>query len=241
MRPLIKKCYNRIKKSLVEGFEYHHLATARSNKFLRKHDSERLSMFVLYVDLVGSTKMSSDLNPKIFNIVIRSFSQEMSYVIEQYDGYVLKFVGDAVLGYFLADKNPRLVADKVIECAKTMQKVIENAINPALEEEYYPDLQVKITIDFGNCSIVRYGSDKQRSHIDLIGLTLNLAAKMQHITKPGHITIGEYVYDKLNINCKKLFKKAKTDPNSWKYHELGRKKAYVIYVSNSLSHNTNFK
>lgn len=231
MQDLIKKSQKRIKKSLIEGFEYHHLAIARSNKFLRKHESERLPMFVLYVDLVGSTKMSSELNPKIFNIVIRTFSQEMSYVIEQYDGYVLKFVGDAVLGYFLTDKNSHLVANKVVECAKTMQKVIKNAINPVLEEENYPSLQIKITIDFGNCSIVRYGSNKLRSHIDIIGLTINLAAKMQQITKPSQIIIGEYVYVKIGAKFKTLFKKVKTDSNSWKYHELTLKKAYAIYVS----------
>lgn len=231
MEDLIKKCQRRIKKSLIDGFEYNHLVIARSNKFLREHESERLPMFVLYVDLVGSTKMSSELDPKIFNIVIRTFSQEMSYVIEQYDGYVLKFVGDAVLGYFLADKSPHQIANKIVDCAKTMQKVIEKGINPVLEEENYPELFVKITIDFGNCSIVRYGSDNLRSHIDIIGLTLNLAAKMQQITEPGHITIGEYVYCKLSAKFKMLFKKVKTEPNSWKYHELKRKNAYTIYVN----------
>jgi class 3 adenylate cyclase len=43
----------------------------------------------------------------------------------------------------------------------------------------------KVTIDYGDCSVVRYGADKQRAHVDLIGLTLNLAAKMQSITKPN--------------------------------------------------------
>jgi class 3 adenylate cyclase len=132
MDDIIKESQFRIKKSLDKGFTYHHFAIARSDKFLRKHDSQRLPMFVVYVDLVGSTKMSSELDPEIFNTIIRIFSQEMAYVIEHFDGYVLKFVGDAVLGYFLASEKVALVANKTIMCAKTMQLVIKNAINPLL-------------------------------------------------------------------------------------------------------------
>lgn len=229
MNESVKKTQSRIKKSFEKGFMYHHLALIRSEKFLRNHDSKRLPMFVLYVDLVGSTKMSSELDPEIFTTLIRIFSQEMSYVIEQYGGYVLKFVGDAVLGYFFSYSYSKM-SNKVIECAKKMQKIVDGAINPILTQKTFPQLQIKISIDFGECSIVRYGSDENRSHIDLIGLTLNLAAKMQHITKPNHITIGEFVYNQLNSKNKTLFQKVKTDSKSWKYHELKKMKPYFVYV-----------
>lgn len=237
MSKMIKKSQSRIRKSLEKGFLYHHLAIARSEKFLRKHDFERLPMFVLYVDLVGSTKMSSELDPETFSTLIRVFSQEMSYVIEEFDGYVLKFVGDAVLGYF-STTDKKITANKIITCAKTMQKIIQDAINPVLNEKSYPELRIKVTVDFGQCSIIRYGSDKNRSHIDLIGLTLNLAAKMQHMTKPNYITIGQYVYEKLNSQNKSFFEKAKTDSKSWTYHELKTSKPYGVYVlKNSFNKN----
>jgi len=238
MNQITKNSKTRIKNSFEKGFLYHHLALRRSERFLRKHDSERLPMFVLYVDLVGSTQMSSELDPEIFNILIRIFSQEMAYVIEQHDGYVLKFVGDAVLGYFFSNDENKM-ANMVIVCAKTMHKVIDHAINPILEQKSFPKLKVKISIDFGECSIVRYGSDKTQAHIDLIGLTLNLAAKMQQITKPGHTSIGEYVYAKLTSKNKMLFQRAKTDSKSWKYHELKKLKPYFVYVdTKSINNNT---
>ncbi len=221
----------RVKKALNEDFEYHHLALSRSNKFLRKHDSERLPMFVLYVDLVGSTKMSVDLNPETLNVIIRTFSQEMSYVIEDFGGYVLKFVGDAVLAYFYDKKDISQRADGVIECAKTMQQIIDKAINPILEEDGFPKIQIKVTIDFGDCSIVRYGADKYRSHVDLIGLTLNLAAKMQNYTKPNQIIIGKSVFIKLELKTKKLFKKKHTDSTGWIFHQLKTKTPYSIYYN----------
>ena len=238
MNEIVKKSRLRIKKSLNKGFVYHHLAIARSDKFLRKHDSERIPMFVLYVDLVDSTKMSSELEPEVFNTIIRTFSQEMAFVIEQFDGYVLKFVGDAVLGYFVGSNHSSSVAKNAVQCAIKMHQVIKNAINPVLEYGVYPELKVKTTIDFGECSVVRYGSDKHRSHIDLIGLTLNLAAKMQQMANPDDILIGEYVFKKLNSKDKAIFVRVKTNSKSWKYHERGIHKPYSVYVRKSKNFKT---
>ncbi|MGY5149921.1 MAG: adenylate/guanylate cyclase domain-containing protein [Candidatus Nitrosopumilus sp. bin_68KS] len=220
----------RVKKSLDGDFAYHHLALSRSNNFLRKHDSERLPMYVMFVDLVGSTKMSANLSPDILNVIIRTFSQEMANVIESFDGYVLKFVGDAVLGYFVPQEKTPNLADRVISCANMMHNVVDNVINQVLEDDKFPILQIKVSIDFGDCSIVRYGADKNLSHIDLIGLTLNLASKMQNITKPNQITIGQFVYSKLTLKTKKLFKNKKTDPKKWSFAQL-KNKHYLVYQS----------
>jgi adenylate cyclase len=86
-----------------------------------------------------------------------------------------------------------------------------------------------VTIDFGDCSTVRYGANKHRAHVDLIGLTLNLAAKMQSYTKPNQITIGKSVFSRLGLKTKKLFKKKKTDSTSWIFHQLKTKTPYSIY------------
>ena len=54
---------------------------------------------------------------------------------------------------------------------------------------------------------------------------------MQHITKPNRISIGEFVFDKLTSNNKMLFERAKTEPKSWKFHELKKLKPYFVYVN----------
>lgn len=203
----IKTCQKRITYSLDENFEYHHLAIERSNKFLRKHDSEKMKMFILFVDLGGSTKMSSELSPDTLAKIIRIFSQEMAYVIESYDGFVLKYVGDAVIGYFLAREIA--TAKNAVFCAQAMMSVIKNAVNPILQKAGYPSLQIKITIDFGNNNIVRYGSNRQKSHIDIIGLSINLAAKMQLLGKPDQLVIGKQVFLKLSPRLKVCFRKIK--------------------------------
>lgn len=226
----VKECQERITRSLNRNFEYHHLAITRSNKFLRRHDSEKMKMFVLFVDLSGSTKMSSELSPDALATIIRLFSQEMAYVVESYDGFVLKYVGDAVIGYFPAGKVLD-AAKNTIFCAQAMVSVIKNAINPILQQAGYPLIQIKITIDFGNNNIVRYGSDVKKSHIDIIGLSVNLAAKMQSLGKPNQLIIGNQVFLKLSPQLKAYFKKVKVSQKVWSYHDLVSKNPYPLFLT----------
>lgn len=223
----IRKCQKRITHSLDRDFEYHHLAITRSNKFLRSHDSEKMKMFVLFVDLGGSTRMSSELSPDALAKIIRLYSQEMAYVIEYYNGFVLKYVGDAVIGYF--PEKLALTASNVIFCAQAMMAVIKNAINPILQKAGHPCLQIKVTIDFGNNNIVRYGSNKQKSHIDLIGLSINLAAKMQLLGKPNQLVIGRQVFLKLPRKIKSDFRRIKTSSKIWSYHDFISKRPYPVF------------
>lgn len=216
--------------SLDAGFEYNHLVIARSNRFLRRHDSKKMRMFVLFVDLAGSTRMSSELSPDVFGKIIRLFSQEMAYVIENYGGYVLKYVGDAVIGYFPTDGMTDEVAKKSIYCAQAIVSVIERAINPTLKEAGYPQLKVNLSIDLGKNNIVRYSSDKKKSHIDIIGLSINLASKMQGIGKPNQLIIGNQVYLKLPSQLKACFKKFLPKTKTWIYHDFTRQR-YPIFLT----------
>jgi len=173
--------------------------------------------------------LSSKLSPDILTFIIRSFCQEMAYIIEHYGGYVLKFVGDAAIGYFLTGDKPDLVAEKTTECGKSMIAVIENAINPVLKKEGYPELKVKITAGIGMASVILYSSDKSKAHIDIIGLLLNLAAKMQSVTKPNQIVIGEQIYKRLNSKLKTLFQRVDTDTTGWNYKIIDGK-TYSVYA-----------
>ena len=98
-------------------------------------------MVVLYVDLVGSTTMTLEMPPEKIAIIISSFSQEMAAVIRQHNGYVLKFVGDAVIGYFVGEGMYK--GDNAVNCAKSMISIIQKGINPILDQYDYPDLMVK--------------------------------------------------------------------------------------------------
>jgi len=133
---MILETQKRVWGALKKGYEYSGVVD-ESDQFLRKHVFSKLDMVVLYVDLVGSTTMTLEMPAEKIAIIISSFSQEMAAVIRQHHGYVLKFVGDAVIGYFVSDEDKiygTKAADDAVDCAKSMVTVIQKGINPILNQ-----------------------------------------------------------------------------------------------------------
>lgn len=158
-----------------------------------------------------------------------SFSQEMAFVLKHHRGYVLKFVGDAVIGYFIPGNSPLLIADYVVNSAIRMREVVEKGINPILNEYDYPELNIKIGIDYGESVVVQYGKSKVKSHVDLLGPALSIAAKIQNLAKPNQILIGEDVFTKLHPSLKKLFTEKHWHGNEWRYHDRETGKLYPVF------------
>jgi adenylate cyclase len=226
---LIKETQKRVWSSLKKGYEYDY-SVDESDKFLREHVSQKMHMIVMFVDLVGSTDMALRLPPEKLGIIVSSFSQEMRFVIKHHGGYVLKYVGDAVIGYFVAEESPLVIADSAVNCAKAMIDVIERGINPILSEYDYPELRVKIGMDYGENAIVRYGSDKVRSHVDILGPAVSIAAKITALARPNQVLVGEDVFEKLHPSLKDLFKKVEWHGNQWNYHDKETGKLYQVYA-----------
>ncbi len=227
---IVKDAQKRVWASLKQGYEYEETILSESDNFLRDLVSSRVNMIVMYVDLVGSTDITLTLPEEKVAIIIRAFAQEMSNVISQHDGYVLKFVGDAVIGYFVAEALPLIAADNAINCAKSMLAVVEKGINPILNQYDYPELKIKIGMDFGRNIIVRYGANKEKSHVDILGPSMNIAAKIQSSALPNQILIGEDVYSRLHPNMQQQFNQVVWTKTKWKYHDRETGKLYPVYA-----------
>jgi len=225
---MILETQKRVWGALKKGYEYTGIVDD-SEEFLRKNVFSKLDMVVLYVDLVGSTTMTLEMPAEKIAIIVSSFSQEMASVIRQHHGYVLKFVGDAVIGYFVAEGNGLLAADNAVNCAKSMISVIQKGINPILDQYDYPDLMVKVGVDFGQNIVVRYGSDAENSHVDLMGPAMNIAAKIQNMAKPNQILIGSDVYEKLHPSSQRHFLQIIWKNNEWRYRSRLTGEIYKVY------------
>lgn len=223
---MILETQKRVWAALKKGYEYSGLID-ESEAFLRKNVFSKLDMVVLYVDLVGSTTMTLEMPAEKIAIIISSFSQEMAAVIRQHHGYVLKFVGDAVVGFFVGEGM--LASDNAVTCAKSMISVIQKGINPILNQYDYPDLMVKIGLDFGQNIVVRYGADVVNSHVDLMGPAMNIAAKIQNLAKPNQILIGDDVYRRLHPKTQEQFLLIVWKKDEWKYRSRITGEIYNVY------------
>ena len=228
---LIKVAQKRVSDSIIRGVEYSPFKD-NSEEFLRDHVNSKVNIFVMYIDMVNSTNITLSLPEEKIVKLITSFAQEMAYTVTQFGGYMLKFVGDAVLAYFNAENALVYPADNIVNCAKSMIRVLNEAINPVLSTNGYPTIAAKIGIDSGENMIVRYGSDRTKSHVDILGASMNMAAKIQNMAEPNQILIGGDVYARLHPETQKTFNQKALDDSKWKYHSRKTGKLYPIYVYN---------
>lgn len=225
---LVSQTQDRLWRALKRRFQYD-VSLEPGQAYLLNHASSKIPLVIMYADLVGSTNMSMTLPADKLTTIIRAFTYEMSQVIYSHEGYVLKYVGDAVISFFPASYNKLLASDKAVQCAKSMLTVVKNGINPILNQYDYPELNVKLGLDEGENVIVQYGHDKG-SQIDILGYCMNIAAKITSLTGPNKISIGEDVYNMLHPSIRAKFKEMKLNPEDWKYTDRQTGRLYRVYT-----------
>ena len=164
-----------------------------SRKFLLQNtDKGEDHMVILYVDLVGSTALSAIVSTEELSVLIKIFCQEMSIVISKHNGYVLKYAGDAVIGYF--PRNPDIISacEEAVKCALLMKQVINESINKEFLQYGFPKVKIRIALDEGKNQIVVLGRDP-----DLLGHVISRAAKFMSKAKPNQIVVGDNVFTNL--------------------------------------------
>lgn len=191
-----------------------------SQQFLMSNTNSELWFSSLYVDLVGSTLMSMKLNNEQMTTLVNIFTQEMTSIVSANNGHVLKYAGDAVIAFF-----PKTDSGKntdPLQCAQDMLDMLERGINSALVRNDFDSLSIRIGIESGTNKIMVIGHT-----VDIIGKTMNIAAKVTSIAKPNGIAIGANYYEQLAPKIQKMFSQIELD-SDWKYKsEDGT--AYKVY------------
>jgi adenylate cyclase len=145
----------------------------------------------------------------------------MSLLIEAYGGYILKYIGDAILAFFTVNiiDDLYLSCGNPVNCARSMIKIVKQGINPILDQNGYPEMSVRIGIDVGGQNaVLQYGWDiirksdnnkhkqlMKKPHYDIIGYTIGVTVKMTRLAKPNRFIIGQLVYDALDEKQKSVF------------------------------------
>jgi class 3 adenylate cyclase len=224
---LVSQTQDRLWRALKRRFQYD-VSLQPGQEFLLNHVSTKLPLVIMYSDLVGSTNMSMTLPADKLTTIIRAFTYEISQVIYNHKGYVLKYVGDAVISFFPASYNKLLACDRAVQCSKSMLTVVKNGINPILNQYDYPELNVKIGMDEGENVIVQYGHDRS-SQIDILGYCMNIAAKITSLTGANRVSIGQYVYEMLHPSIKGSFNEVKFSTDEWRYTDRHTGQIYRVY------------
>jgi class 3 adenylate cyclase len=218
----------RVSQTLQKGLQFE-TSTELAEKFLRRHVNSRVKLVILYADIEGSTRMSMTIPTQALASIVQVFSQEMAMLTTSYGGYVLKYVGDAVIAFFPGEFDSKKACTNAVKCARSMMKVVAEGLNPAFTDNALPKIGIKVGIDFGENLVVLYGRDPTRSYIDMVGSAISIAAKITGIASPGQIMIGQDVYDICDSNVRKEFVEFELDPHVWSYKDPTTGNLYKLY------------
>ncbi|MDR1904070.1 MAG: adenylate/guanylate cyclase domain-containing protein [Treponema sp.] len=140
---------------------------------------------VLFSDISGFTKWSSDKEPKAVHTFLSDYLESMAAVIFEHGGTVDKFMGGGILAFFGDPFEQEDHAERAVRTAVAMQKKtaeLRNTWMPGV------NLRVRIGVSSGSVIVGNLGT-KTRMEYTVIGSAVNLGQMMESNAPPGGILI----------------------------------------------------
>ncbi len=203
------------------------LFTDRCESFLKPLSGNTIRIAVLYVDIVGSTKMTMYLSTQELEFVIKLFWEQISLTIEKHGGLVFKYVGDAVIAIFVNNNN--MACRCAIECGQDIISSLKNSINSELTKKGIPRISIKLGIDYGDALVVSFGND-----VDLIGFSLSIVSKITSIASANIVLIGECIFEQMSRIQGFAKDLHPSDYHVMKWNGIGNIQGHIIYRIYSL-------
>jgi len=140
-------------------------------------DGQQQHVVVLFSDIRGFTTLSERLSPRRVVEFLNDFFTHMTRCIEQHDGMVDKFIGDAVMAVFPIDADG---GSRAIDGALAMREELER-LNRHLGGDV-PPLSIGLGLHAGEVIAGLIGSPQKREYT-VIGDVVNAASRLESMTK----------------------------------------------------------
>src|SRR5215468_9943462 len=150
-----------------------------------RDEPERRHLTVMICDLVGSTALSTRLDPEDMRVVIDAYHAACARIMRTYDGFLAEFRGDGILAYF---GYPRAHEDDAERTVRAGLDII--AAVAQLETRAGEPLAVRIGIASGLVVVGDLSREDALREGAVVGDTPNLAARLQDLAEPGTIVVA---------------------------------------------------
>lgn len=158
-------------------------ASSRSNR------AERRQLTVMFVDLVGSTAMSTRLDPEDMGAVIRLYQNTVAGEIARLDGHLAKFMGDGILAYFGWPTAHEDEAERAIRVGLSIVSSVARLQNAQQQQ-----LAARVGIATGLVVVGDLIGEGAAQEEAVVGDTPNLAARLQERAGPGDVVVSEQTH-----------------------------------------------
>ncbi|MDR0323459.1 MAG: adenylate/guanylate cyclase domain-containing protein [Treponema sp.] len=171
---------------------------ALAERVIREGKTELIPSYkeltILFSDISGFTKWSSDKNPDEVHNFLNDYLESMAEIIFSHGGSVDKFMGDGILAFFGDPYDMPDHCEQCIRAAIAMQKRIK-----ILAEKWKPiagiDLKVRIGVNTGKVIVGNLGN-KTRIEYTVIGAAVNIAQRMESNAPAGGILAAQAAWEK---------------------------------------------
>ena len=194
----------KLQDSLIEIKEKEDVIKQQEDILLQFSDySEKYC--VCMVDMMSSTKITSQLSESQTSEFYRIFLNSVALTVRNFGGIVVKNIGDALLFYFpVLHSEKELTIKKCLNCCLTLGESHKDIVKQ-LNKEGLPSVNFRTSATFG---IVRIARTSTSSVNDIFGTTVNRCAKINRTAPANGLIIGEEFYENAknleNYNFKKI-------------------------------------
>jgi class 3 adenylate cyclase len=159
---------------------------------------------VLFSDIREYTSISEQMTPTENFKFVCSFNERMGPIIQQHNGFINQYLGDAIMAIFSGN------AQDALSAAIAMQKDVQQFNK---ERSAANELPIKIGVGMHTGSLIMgITGDKDRLDATTISDTVNIASRLESLTKyyKGKIIISDATLDQIenkeNFNFRHLGK-----------------------------------
>jgi len=145
---------------------------------------------ILFTDIRGYSTLSERMSPTEIIGLLNEFFGVMSKVIDEFEGTIIEFEGDAILAVFGAPQDRADHADMALKTALAMLDGVEqlnrhwddNGTSRFWRSVGLPSFRIRIGIHSGNVVVGNVGSET-RTKYAVIGDPVNTAARVEGLNK----------------------------------------------------------
>jgi adenylate cyclase len=164
--------------------------------------NETIEASIAFIDICGSTSITESEQPNVVvNMLNRYFDVIVKEIIAQ-NGYVDKFIGDAVLAVFRNEYH----LDRAVDACLAVKNEIEKLVSSGEEGQGFKP-KVSIGIHSGEMVCGNIGSASlRRLDYTVIGDVVNTAERVHQAAENGQIIIAESSFERIkqSFRCNKL-------------------------------------
>lgn len=167
---------------------------------------EQREVAALSVDLVDSTRLQAS-DRAAYGTLVPLLLREIAAVTANFGGVVVNFTGDGAIVAF-PGPGSTVANDMAFDAATALVADIYLVLNPAAKAAGLPGIDIRVGLDANEGEATTVGSETSRRQLDMLGLALSMAAKVQSRAAPREVWVGQMLYETLHVSRQEKLSRA---------------------------------